>query len=174
MNAAQQQDITRSVDPRTRDRILSAVGKARKVVPMKASRMAELSGHSEPQESRIRSGQRMHETARAAIAVYVAAEEEAAGREQEGVTDAMVEVVLRTVSLWPKLERLSTEELHEELRREIARHETRHNSVCNDIDAAYLYDGTLDEEAMTTAHSRQAMSSTRIVAINQILANRKG
>lgn len=159
-------------DPRARDRIVSAVGAARKTLPLKASRVAAQSGHSESQESRIRNGQRMNETARAAIACYLAAEKEATGDEQEGVTDAMVEVVIRTVSMWPKLERLSTDELHNELRREIARFETRANSVCNDIDAQYLENGTLDPDAMATAHTRQAMSSTRIAAINQILSGR--
>jgi hypothetical protein len=160
-------------DPRTRDHIVQAVGRARKTLPLKASRTAKLSGHSEQQESKIRNGQRMSEASRAAIAIYLAAEEEAASGEQEGVIDAMVEVTLRTVSLWPKLERLSTEQLRDELATEIAAHETRHNSICNDLDAAYLHGQKLDKPAMEAAHWRQARSSIRICAIVQILARRE-
>jgi hypothetical protein len=159
-------------DPRTRDHIVQVVGRARKTLPLKAARVAKLSGHSEQQESKIRNGQRMSEASRAAIAIYLAAEEEAASGEQEGVIDAMVEVTLRTVSMWPKLERLSTEQLRDELATEIAAHETRHNSVCNNLDSAYLHKRTLDKQAMEAAHIRQARSSIRICAIVQVLSRR--
>ena len=54
-----------------------------------------------------------------------------------------------------ELAKRTAQELHEELREEIARVETRANGECNDLDAAYLADGTLDPQAMLEAHTQQ-------------------
>lgn len=159
---------------RLKDATLVAVGQARGVVPLKASRFAVVVGHSESHESRIRAGQRLSATGRAALAAYEAAEEEGVRLEEAGYCAAYIEVTIRSIAMWPSLEKLTTEELHTELKQEIARVETRANGICNDLDSEYLAGGAADIDAMLDAHTQQATASTRIAAILQVLAQRAG
>lgn len=158
---------------RTKVRVLEAVGDSRDAVPLKASRFAAVLGHSESHESRIRSGQRMSPQGRAALAVYEAALEEGLPLERAGYSAAFIEVTLRAIAMWPELEKLSTTQLYDELRREVAAVETRANGVCNDMDADCLAGLPFDVGAMLDAHTQQAVSSTRITAILQVLAQRE-
>lgn len=177
------QEATRNLterDPRKRDQLLRSVGRQRAAIPLKASRVAEIVGHSEAQESRIRSGSRMSATGVAAAAVYEAARREARPLEAAdapGCTAAYIEIILRTVAMIPELEKLSTADLYRELRQEIVRVETRANSLCNDLEADFLLTGDLPADRlhrMLDGHTQQGASSARISAILQILAERQG
>lgn len=160
-----------------RDRVLVAVGNARRSVPLKAGRVAEIMGTSDGHESKIRSGERLSPSGRAALAVYEAALTEACPMEAAGQCSAFIEFTLRSIAMWPELEKLSSEELHAELRKEIVRRETQANSLCNQLEVSYLDTGKLPaklREAMLEAHAQQGTSSIRIEAILQIIGQREG
>lgn len=151
-----------------------AVGFARQSVPLKAERFAAVVGHSKSHESRIRSGDKLSATGRAAVAIYEAVKIEACPIEAAGYCAAIIEVTLRSIAMWPELEKLTTEELRAELKREVARRETRANGLCNDLDSAFLADEKMELAAMLDAHTQQATASTRIAAILQLLIQRNG
>ena len=163
--------ILAKTDPRKRDEILVATGQGWSVIGLKASAAAGVFGWSETQESRIRSGQRSSAASYAAEAVYLAAQD-ARHAEAAGYSSAHIEVTLKSIAMWPELEKLTTEELHRELRRTIAAKETRANGECNNLEADYLDDDRVDLAAMRDAHTRQAAASERIVAITQVLTAR--
>lgn len=169
-------DTTRKVAerfPRQRDAILEAVGQQRTAVGPKAEAVARALDHSRSHESRIRSGDRLSPTGRAALAAYAAAVEEGIPLQRAGYDAALIEVTIRSIAMWPELEKLTTEQLREELRREIVRRETRANGVCNELEAAFLGEDNLDTGAMLEAHTQQATASTRIAAIAQVIAQRE-
>lgn len=149
--------------------IAKAVGEARGSIPLKAGRVADIVGHSATQETRIRQGERMSATGRAAVAIYEAVMVEACPIEAAGQCSAIIEFTLRTIAMWPELERLSKPEWLAELRDEIARRETRANGKCNDLDAAFLAGDAPDLSAMLERHTEQGTASIRIAAILQLL-----
>lgn len=159
-------------DPRTRDRILTAVGRAWSANGLKASAAAKAFGWSESQESRIRSGQRASAASHAAEAVYLAAQD-ARRLEAAGFSSAHIEVLIKVVAMWPELDRLSTEELYQELRDTIRYQETRANGECNNLEADYIYGGHLNASALLHAYTLQAAATERAVAILQLIESRK-
>lgn len=156
--------------PQTRDRLWQVAGIGYDAIPGKDARKARAVEVADRTWSKREAGERSSPLSRACEAVYCAAEE-ARSLEEAGLVSAFIDATLKSIAMWPALQKLTTPELVA-LKRATYQAETEIQGRLDVMQMKRSLGQRVDVAEERAAWTEQAALSERMMALLDLLAER--